>query len=113
MPAGRLRRRLVFQSRAQVDDGMGNVEGDFGDQFSRWAEVKPSLGIETVNAARLQGQQPVDITVRQDNQTRTIASDWRAVDETSGTVYAVTSPAIDLQQDGAYLTVKAVSGVAA
>lgn len=113
MAAGRLKHRLSFQQRQLVSDGYGNTEGGFAEEFVRWAEVKPSLGIETVNAARLAGQQPVDIVVRRDSETLTIGADWQAVDANDGTIYALTAPPIDLKQDRQYLTMKAVIGVAA
>jgi hypothetical protein len=108
-----MKRRLRFEAREIRDDLMGNRQADFVEQFCRWAEIRPSLGIETVNAARLAGEQPVDITVYRDCETRTIAVDWRAVDVYEGTVYALASPPVDLDQSGALLTIKAVSGIAA
>lgn len=113
MTAGRMSRRLSFQQRELVSDGYGNNQGDFAEVFIRWARIQPSLGIETVNAARLAGQQPVDITVYRDSETLDIAADWRAVDVNDGTVYAITAPAIDVKQDRMLLTMKAVVGVAA
>lgn len=114
MAAGRLSHRLSFRSRSLVSDGYGNQQSsDFTEAFVRWAEIKPSLGIETVAAARLAGQQPVDISVRRDSETLTIAADWQAVDVNEGTIYALTAPPIDLKQDRQYLTMKAVVGVAA
>jgi len=113
MSAGRMNRRLRFEQREIRDDLMGNRQADFVERFCRWAEVRPSLGIETVNAARLAGEQPVDITVYRDCETLTIAVDWRAVDIHEGTIYALASPSVDLDQKRASLTFKAVSGIAA
>lgn len=114
MGAGKLTHLLSFRSRSLVSDGYGNEESsDFTEAFQRWAEIKPSLGIETVNAARLAGQQPVDITVYRDSSTLDIEADWQAVDVNEGTIYALTAPPIDLKQDRKYLTMKAVVGVAA
>lgn len=110
--AGSLKHKISWQRRPLISDGYGNNEGDFEEEFIRWAEIRPSLGIETVNAARLAGQQPVDIIVRRDSDTRQIAPDWRAVGVNDGVVYAITSPAIDMRQDSMHLTIKAVVGVA-
>lgn len=110
--AGSFRTKVSFQQRPAVSDGYGNNEGDFEEEFIRWVEIRPSLGIETVNAARLAGQQPVDIIVRSDSDTRQITAAWRAVSVNDGVVYAITSPAIDVKQDRAFLTIKAVVGVA-
>lgn len=113
MGRGQMNHRLSFQKRQFVSDGFGNEEGEFAEEFVRWVEIKPSLGIETTNAARLAGQQPVDITVDRDSETRDIEADWQAVDVHDGTVYALTSPTVDMKQKRQYLTMKAVIGVAA
>jgi len=113
MSAGRMNRRLRFEQREIRDDLMGNRQADFVERFVRWAEVRPSLGIEAVTAARLAGEQPVDITVYRDCETIDIAPDWRAVDQYDGTIYALSSPPVDLDQKGGRLTFKAVSGIAA
>jgi len=108
-----MKHRLRFEAREIRDDLMGNRQADFVERFCRWAEIRPSLGIETVNAARLAGEQPVDITVYRDSETKTISVDWRAVDVNEGTIYALASPPVDLDQKNARLTIKAVSGIAA
>lgn len=113
MNPGRMKTKLRFEARLTESDGMGNQEGEFVGQFCRWAEVRPSLGIEAITAARLAGQQPVDISIYRDCETGRIGADWRAIDMWSGAVYALTSPAIDLDQNGARLTIKAVAGIAA
>lgn len=108
-----MKTKLRFEARLTADDGMGNRQGDWVEQFCRWAEVRPSIGIEAVTAARLAGQQPVDISLWRDPQTKCIDADWRAVDVGNGTAYALTSPSVDLDQSGARLTFKAVTGIAA
>jgi head-tail adaptor len=81
MAAGRLRERLSFQKRTEVDDGFGNVvSGPFETQFTVSARVQPRMGSEPIIAQRLQGVQPVTITVRSSSDTRQITSAWRAVD---------------------------------
>ncbi|QPC43492.1 phage head closure protein [Kaustia mangrovi] len=112
MTAGRLRERLTFQRRAPIDDGYGNpVTGDWEDRFTVAARVKPSKGGETVLARRLQGVQPVVITVRSSTETRSVTPDWRAVDARTGTVYALRSAA-DMVEKNAYIEMLAESGVA-
>ncbi len=109
-----LKHRLTFSARVTQTDEYGNTQAEFADEFTRWANVKPSLGIETVNAARLEGVQPVDITVLRDDDTERIGADWRAVDiYDGGRVYALVSPPIDLTDAGIYLTFKAKAGVGA
>lgn len=110
MAAGRLNQKLSFQQRQLVSDGYGNAEGDFAEEFIRWAEIKPSLGIETNAQARLAGEQPVNIEVYSDSDTRLITAAWRAVDVNDGTVYAITSPSMDMKQSRMRLTMTAVAG---
>lgn len=112
MSAGELRERVTFAKRETVDDGYGNVVGDFVDQFSTWARVTPMRGGETVMAARLAGRQPVAIKVRYTAETMAIAPDWRAKNAVTGEEYAVHSIA-NMDERRAYLTIMAEAGVAA
>lgn len=91
MRGGQLRHRIAFDKRQNADDGMGNTQSGFAEQFVVWAGVQAKLGGEAVTAARLTGQQPVNITVRQSAQTRLIAADWQARDTKTGIVYAIRS----------------------
>lgn len=77
---GKMRERVTFSRRATTDDSYGNAEGAWLDQFTRSARVQPLRGGEQVMADRLTGRQPFVITVRYDAETRTITTDWRAVD---------------------------------
>ena len=110
--AGELRHRIAFDKRTDVDDGYGNpVSGPFTEQFVVSAKVQAKFGGEAVTAARLTGQQPVNITVRQSSSTLTIGTDWRARDARSGTVYAIRS-IVDPDDGGAWLELLCQSGVA-
>jgi len=76
-----MRSKLHFQARSEVDDGFGNVtSGPFETVFTEPARLRPGIGSETVQAARLQGVQPYTITIRSSARTRTITTAWRAVD---------------------------------
>lgn len=76
-----MREKLHFQARTEVDDGFGNVtSGPFQTVFTEPARLRPGLGSETVQAARLQGVQPYTITIRSSARTRAITPAWRAVD---------------------------------
>lgn len=110
--AGQLRDRLTFQKRATTDDGYGNTEGAWTDQFTIAARVQPLKGGEEVLAGRLTGTQPVVISVRTETRTKRITAGWRAVDARTGTVYALTSPSADMEERGLFLTIMATSGVA-
>lgn len=81
-----MREKLHFQARTEVDDGFGNpVSGPFQTVFTEPARLRPGLGSETVQAARLQGVQPYTITIRSSTRTRQITTAWRAVDARDAT----------------------------
>lgn len=109
--AGELRHRIAFERREEVDDGYGNVQADYVQQFVVWAGVQARFGGETVTAARLSGQQPLTITVRRSSQTAQITPDWRARDARTGEIYNIRSIA-DPTDAGAYLELLCQSGVA-
>jgi SPP1 family predicted phage head-tail adaptor len=80
MRVAELRHRLTFQARPiQTGDEYGTYEGDFEDEFTVWAAVKPKLGGEDVLAGRLKGRNLVNITIRYSDQASLITTDWRAV----------------------------------
>jgi SPP1 family predicted phage head-tail adaptor len=109
---GKMRHRVTFSRRDRIDDGYGNeVSGPWVDQFTVFAAVQVRLGGEAVEAARLAGQQPYQVVVRQDEKTRQIKTEWRAVDEDSGTELAIIS-IIDNDDRRAYFELLCQSGVA-
>jgi SPP1 family predicted phage head-tail adaptor len=89
MTAGPLKERIAFDQRVVTVDGYGNEQGDWQQQFIRSARLHPRLGGEQVMASRLQGIQPYTITVRYDDETKTIETDWRARNIEDGKVYAI------------------------
>lgn len=109
--AGDLRHRIAFEKRETVADDYGNEEGDFSEQFTVAAAVQAKFGGEAVTAARLTGQQPVTITVRQSSNTRQVTTDWRARDARSGTIYNIRSIA-DPDDGRAWLEMLCQSGAA-
>lgn len=118
MPSsGQLRHRLAFDCRPAIDDGAGNTEGDFEQQFVVSAEVVARFGGETVMASRLSGRQPFTITVRQSSDTRRVTTDWRARDVRSNpdaskhTVYNIRS-ITDPDDRRAWLELLCETGVA-
>lgn len=110
--AGDLRERIIFEKRETgEDDGYGNVEDQWKIQFVVWANVAPKFGGEAVQAARLSGIQPYNITVRSSSDTRLIAVEWRARHERDGTIYnirSITNP----DQKNQYLELTTDTGVA-
>jgi head-tail adaptor len=113
--AGDLRHRIAFDKRQDVNPDapldLGNTQSAFVEQFVVAAKVEARFGGETVTAARLAGQQPVTITVRQSTQTRLITTDWRARDARTGTIYNIRS-IVDPDDRRAFLEMLCQSGVA-
>ncbi len=110
--AGRLRDRVVFDRRENVEDDYGNTQAEFVEQFDVAANIQARFGGEALTAARLQGQQPVTITIRQSTRTRLIKEDWRARNARSGEVYAIRS-IVDPDGKRAWLEILAQTGMAA
>jgi len=93
MQAGDLRSRISFYQREIQSDGYGNNQADYSAtaSFIVAANIKPRLGGEAVLAGRLTGQNLVNITVRQSDDTSSVTVDWRAKDERSGQIYNIRS----------------------
>lgn len=114
--AGNLRQRVTFSQREVTTDGFGGQLGDWQDQFTERAQVRPRLGGETVISARLAGTQPVTIRVRQSPATRRIAPDWRGVNAETGVVYnlrSIVDPHEGSPERGRWLDILAETGVEA
>jgi SPP1 family predicted phage head-tail adaptor len=110
--ASELRERITFSQRGASDDGYGGQTGEFADQFTVAARVRPLKGGEQVMASRLQGLQPVVITVRYSSQTVLIEADWQARDARTGKVYAVTAPPANTDERRKFLDILATEGAA-
>lgn len=125
--AGELRHRVAFDKRQDVNpdapDDLGNTVSVFVEQFVVSAKVQAKFGGEAVVAARLVGQQPVTIVVRQSSTTLQIKPDWRARDVRSGvwetregqqvwtgTEYAIRS-IVDPDDGGAWIEMLCQTGV--
>jgi head-tail adaptor len=79
--AGQLRDRITFRRRGTAVDGYGNKQtGPWENVFTVASRVTASPGRETVTASRLEGINPVDVWVRYSSQTKTIKTEWQAVD---------------------------------
>lgn len=89
MTAGERRERVAFDEIGEDDADGGIVAGVWTEQFRRWARVKPLRGSEPVIAQRLQGVQPVVITILSSVDTRTITTAWRARNLRTGDVYQI------------------------
>lgn len=89
MQAGRLDRRLQFQSPHKIDDGKGNRTNGYAPQFEMAANIKYLRGGEAVLASRLEQVSPVIITVRACANVRQITGEWRCVDTRTSAEYAI------------------------
>jgi head-tail adaptor len=111
MAAGELREMVRFDRRATIpDDGYGNTSGAW-EPFAGPcpARIAPAAGSEDVLAERLQGLQPVEITVRYSRQTAALGTQDRAVDVRSGRTYSISS-VNNGDERLAYLTILATAG---
>lgn len=94
MPAGLLRERVRFERRIPMgDDGYGNVRANFVPVATMAARIDPASGREDVIAAKLQGVQLFEITVRWSRDSKTIKATDRAVNARSGEVFNIRSAA--------------------
>ncbi|MBD9372110.1 phage head closure protein [Rhizobium sp. ARZ01] len=84
MEANDLFQRVAFDLRPPIDDGMGNTQGDWQEQFQCRAAYRHLRGGESIMAGRLQGKHTQIITVRASSQTREITTDWRVRDTRTG-----------------------------
>lgn len=113
--AGELRHRVAFDKRQEINpdfpDDLGNTQSVFVEQFIVSAKVQAKFGGEAVVAARLEGQQPVTIVVRQSSNTTMIREDWRARDVRTGTEYAIRS-IVDPDDGGAWIELLCQTGAA-
>jgi SPP1 family predicted phage head-tail adaptor len=89
--AGELRERLKFEKRISVDDGYGNLEGNWADQFTLNARLRPKLGGEDVLQERLAGRQPFTVTLRFSVKSEQITPEWRAINIKSGKILNIRS----------------------
>lgn len=92
MQAGKLRELVAFEAANEVDDGGGGVPGDFAEIFRAHAAFRWLTGTEPVIGQRLQGVQPVVVTVRDQAAARAVTSAWRIHDIRRGTVLAIRAP---------------------
>jgi head-tail adaptor len=77
----KLRRdKVAFDQRAPVDPTApaGAVQGDWVEQFQEQCNIKWMRGSEQVLAQRLQGINPIVISVRSSALTRQVDATWRA-----------------------------------
>ena len=108
--AGQLIENVAFDALDSVADGYGNRQTEFVEQFKTRAGFTWLRGGESIQAARLEGQQPLIVRVRVSEDTNRIKPDWRMRDARTGNVFAIRG--ITRSLDRGYLDVLVQSGVA-
>jgi hypothetical protein len=109
--AASLKERVAFDQRADVDDGFGNTQGGWVEQFTCAAEFRHQGGTEAAQAARLQGRNVFGVYVRSTVATRSVDSTWQLRDTRRDTDYAIRM--VDALSDRAWVYMMVESGVAA
>lgn len=111
MKAEDLYELVAFDSPAETVDDFGGVATSFGEAYRCRAKFLYLRGGETVQASRLEGRQPVVVTIRTSPLARTITPDWRMRDVRRGETYNIRS--IVSSDDRAWLELTCEKGVAA
>ena len=110
--AGPLREKIAFDLRVDVQDGYGNKEGGWVEQFSAAGALLALRGGEAVQAARLEGNQPFILTLRYSARAAAVTADWRCRDARTGAVYAVAGEAVPRPRKD-YIDILVTAGAAA
>lgn len=105
---GKLEQRATFYSPTASADGYGGVVNGWTEEFTYWTRRQFLRGAEDVQAARLQGRQPVILTVRRDSDTETITTEWKAAID--GVEYNIRT--VEPHEDRRYIDLLCESGVA-
>ena len=107
---GQLNERLAFDTPTRVGDGYGGTTDGWSEEFTIAARRLFLRGSETIQAARLEGRQPVIFTVRASSDTRRITTDWRARDVRAGTQYQLRS--VEPNENRSFIDLLCERGVA-
>jgi len=93
MCAGSLDQRVAFDPPVSAPDGHGGTEvgWDESRRVEASANFKYLRGGETVQAARLQGRQPIVVTIYSSSASRAISPAWRMRNLRDDTIYNIRS----------------------
>lgn len=80
MSAGDLRELVALEELAEVDDGRGNITTDWVERARCAARFQYLRGSEAVMQSRLQGKQPIAVTVRMTPAVALADTGWRVRD---------------------------------
>lgn len=95
--------------QADVSTAYGIAAGAWAHQFTRSARVRPLRGSEPVLRQRLQGVQPVVITIRASDDARLITEAWQARNMRTGAEYQIRAITPGEKRD--HIDILAESGV--
>jgi hypothetical protein len=98
--AGLLRESVILQRRSP--DVNGDPLGPWIDVFAAPARVLSKTSGETIEAQRIAGVQPIEITLRLDRFSALIDTDWRL--EWLGWTFGITAISVDEVQAAVVLT---------
>jgi SPP1 family predicted phage head-tail adaptor len=86
---GKLDRRVAFDAPTSAPNGQGGTISGWAQQLQVWANFRFLRGGEVVQSARLEGRQPVVVTIRASTAAKLITPEWRMRDTRTGTIYAI------------------------
>lgn len=95
---------------APTYDAAGAQDGRTPSAYVCRGNIRYLRGGETVQAARLDGKQPVVVTIRRSNTAKTISTDWVMRDARRGVKFNIRS--IVPTEDRRWIEITAESGVA-
>lgn len=108
----RLKERVAFDRPSGVSDGQGGTTKGWVEEIAKvGAAFRYLRGGETVQAARLEGRQPIIATIRNNGTAKQIDATWRMRDLSGPDVYAISS--IVPTDDDLYLEIAAERGLQA
>lgn len=87
--AGMLDRRVAFDAPSSAANGQGGTISGWAEQMQVSANFRFLRGGEVVQSARLEGRQPVVVTIRSSAAAKLITPEWRMRDLRTGTIYAI------------------------
>jgi SPP1 family predicted phage head-tail adaptor len=109
---GAMRDEVAFQKRVAATDDYGNEGiGEWTTQFTRLVEYIMRPGNETVQAARLDGRQPITVAVPYDSQVSQVTPEWRLLElRGQGRVLNIRASE-DMDRRGRWWTLECEAGV--
>lgn len=110
--AGDLRQRVGFARRREVNDGAGNVRGEWEPMgLERSASLTPTRGGERVQAARIEGGGSWDLWLRNEASVRALTPADRAYDARHpARTFNIAFGPEDMDGDGRWLFLQLTSG---